>query len=120
MTALDLDRIEALADNASEDGWWTADMLESGVRVHRFDAELIAETGPDVVKELIRQLREALRAIADLRDELGATQDHSKKLAHFRDDLPFELADAWDEGFNEGHRAARSLTHRDNPYRRTA
>ncbi|MEZ2373093.1 hypothetical protein [Arthrobacter sp. RCC_34] len=62
---------------------------EEGGILETADAVFIAETGPDVVKELVRQLREARAG----------------------------QADAWVEGFDAGHRAARSLTHRDNPYR---
>jgi len=107
MTALDLDRLEALADAATP-GPRTADQvyaLVSPSKIDGFafplerhkavtqglaDVEFIVATGPDVVKELVRQLREARAG----------------------------QADAWDEGFHEGHRAARTIDHRDNPYRR--
>ncbi|SEC89949.1 hypothetical protein [Arthrobacter woluwensis] len=78
MTELDLDRIEALADAASNDlKWWGPNTLMNGrPRLTEADAVFIAETGPDVVKELVRQLREARAG----------------------------LADAWDEGFADGKR----------------
>ncbi|WP_144627585.1 hypothetical protein [Arthrobacter woluwensis] len=61
MTALDLDRLEALADATNRDlPWWGPNTLMNGrPRLTEADAVFIAETGPDVVKELIRQLREA-------------------------------------------------------------
>lgn len=109
MTALDLDRLEALADAATPGPWETRcegpgeptyvchdseaviylGWEETAAEFHPADAAFIAETGPDVVKELVRQLREARAG----------------------------QADAWDEGFDEGHRAARSLPHTTNPYR---
>ena len=88
MTTLDLDRLEALADAATPGPWevnsqtaWSevGDYTVYGIKdvddatmtyddapafahtmgMEQADAEFIAETGPNVVKELIRQLREA-------------------------------------------------------------
>lgn len=110
MTVLDLDRLEALADNATPGPWvfdadgeitvragsampdeeghlpWhyrTTDMIlehdceydedEDGVvsddKIRIADAVFIAETGPDVVKELVKQLRQARVGQADAWDE---------------------------------------------------
>lgn len=67
MTELDLDRLEAVADATNRDlPWWGPNTLMNGrPRLTEADAVFIAETGPDVVKELIRQLREARAGLAD-------------------------------------------------------
>ncbi|SEB29014.1 hypothetical protein [Arthrobacter woluwensis] len=82
MTVLDLDRIEALC-NAADTGvkWWGPNTLMNGrPRLTEADAMFIAGTGPDVVKELVRQLREARAGLAEankfgwaLLDKLGGT-----------------------------------------------
>lgn len=83
MTALDLDRLEALADAATPGPWvhggmgYVEDVPDNPedrfdvmpatiarAEVSEADAVFIAETGPDVTKELVRQLREARAGLA--------------------------------------------------------
>jgi len=114
MPDLDLDRLEALADAATPGPWVSsgdrgrhpADVLTERadgsdgeyivICEHAGpDAEFIAGTGPDVTKELVRQLREA-RA---------------------------RLAQAWKRGHDAGHKEGLDVLRygiariADNPYR---
>lgn len=88
MTDLDLDRIEALADAATPGPWthipysgqnqngdyaggYVLDAHGESILddVYDPDGAFIAGTGPDVVKELVRQVREARSGLADAWDQ---------------------------------------------------
>ena len=119
MTDLDLDRIEALADAATPGEWHAVrhyigagdDPTDPHTEVANVsflnDAAFIAGTGPDVVKELVKQLREARAEIGGSRSIVAHLLNKLGGSATF---TAFELAETDTDG---------TITRTDDPATRT-